>query len=76
MINQFLEDWKYIGIFGNANIAMKQDWIEILRTKVETVSGVFDSERSLCLKTDSLQIEILYSTVGFVHDLQTYVVGV
>jgi hypothetical protein len=54
MIKQFIDEWQYLGIFGNADIAMKQDWIKVLRDIESTAAGDYDAERSLCLKTDSL----------------------
>lgn len=61
MIKQFIDEFKYVGIFGNANIAKTQDWLKVITSEVNTVSGVYDSTRQSCLKKDSLQIEILYS---------------
>lgn len=76
LIKQFIDEFKYVGIFGNANIANKQDWIQVITSEVDTVSGVFDSTNDSCLKKDSLQIEVLHSQVGFKDDPQDYIVGV
>lgn len=76
MINQFLDEWKSIGVFGNAEIAMKQDWISVLLSPRPASKGTFVPSKNLCVKEDSLQIEILFSQVGYLDDPQDYIVGV
>lgn len=39
------------------------------------ISGSIDDTRKSCNKTSSLTVEILYSKLGVLDDLQNYVVG-
>lgn len=63
-----------MGIFGNADINLKYDWIKVLNEQAstgvggKTKGGTYDAARRICNKHDSLQVEILYSHVGYEDD--------
>lgn len=80
MLDQFSQ-WDYVGIFGNADINMKKDWREVLQGKVvaahaSSESDKYNADLKMCLKNNILQVEILYSTIGFEQNPQNYIVGV
>ena len=70
------EQWKQIGMFGNANISMQKDWRSVLATVVEEGGNTYDSERKMCKKLNVMEIEVLYSEIGFQANPQAYIVGV
>ena len=71
MINKF----KSVGIFGNSNVDNTRDWIDALIKDVDLIQGEIDETRQSCNKTSSLTVEIMYSKLGVLGDLQNYVVG-
>lgn len=59
------EQWNQIGIFGNANISMQKDWLSVLATIAEEGGNTYDNERKMCKKLNVMEIEVLYSEIGF-----------
>jgi hypothetical protein len=75
VISRLLNDYKYVGVFGNADPEYKGDWDQVITSAVDTVKGTFDAERQICTKNNNLQIEILVSQIGSFNNPQSYVVG-
>ena len=76
MVSQFIDGFASVGVFGNADISHTKDWLDVIISEVITLEGELDAERNSCIKKVSLQIEVLYSQVGFKDDPQDYIVGV
>lgn len=53
MAKQFIDEWKAIGIFGNANIANTKDWLSVI-SSVNTTTGVFNATTNSCSLFNSL----------------------
>ena len=75
---QFLDRFKYLGIFGNAQPGYGGDWVETVFSATEdlTEAGDYDVAKKTCKNfAASLEVEILTSQVGFKDQLQDYIVG-
>lgn len=40
IFNQFIENFKYLGIFGNANVDYTQDWTQVLFGNLEGLMNI------------------------------------
>lgn len=69
IFNQFVANFKYLGIFGNANVDYTQDWTSVLYDNMDQLTqpntGTFDSDTNTCTTVTSLEVEIITSKVGF-----------
>lgn len=80
IFDQFMSNFHYLGIFGNANPEYKQDWVKVVFSDAEkeklSEKGVYDEFTETCTKiTSSLEVEILTSKLGYQDHLQDYIVG-
>ena len=75
LIGDLTSNFKAVGIFGNSNVDNNQDWVDAIVKDIDLISGTIDDARQSCYKTSSLTVEILFSKVGVLDDLQNYVVG-
>ena len=69
IFDQFLNDFQYLGIFGNAATNHGQDWTKTLgledAAKKVTEPGSFNDFKKSCKNfASSLEVEILTSQVG------------
>ena len=78
IFDQFLSRFLYLAIFGNPNINYEGDWIatilEDAKTKLQE-AGTKDDARQSCTLYAALEIEVLTSQVGYLDNLQNYIVG-
>lgn len=74
IFDQFVTNFKYISIFGNPDPNYDQDWRTVIFEDLDQ-TGTFNSEKKTCSVYNSLDIEVLTSQVGFMDNLQNYVVG-
>ena len=67
-----------MAIFGNPNLNYEGDWIASIvddaKTKLQE-AGTKDDARQSCSLYAALEVEVLTSQVGYLDNLQNYVVG-
>ena len=74
IFDQFVTNFKYISIFGNPDPDYDQDWRTVIFEDLD-LTGTYDATKKACSVHNSLDIEVLTSQVGFMNNLQNYVVG-
>jgi hypothetical protein len=62
------ESWEYVGVFGNADVTKKQDWVPVIKDDFTTMVGIYDPIRQSCFKETTVIVEILYSEAGYADD--------
>ena len=75
---QFLERFKFVAIFGNPSVDYTEDWVETISADAAAAvskPGVYDESRQSCTLTTALEVEIMTSQVGYIDNMQKYVVG-
>ena len=80
IFDQFLSNFKDLGIFGNAQTDHERDWVQTLGLEYAignlTEAGNYNEHKKSCQKfSSSLNVEILTSQVGFEDQFQDYIVG-
>jgi len=78
IFSQFINDFEYLGIYGNAQTKHSEDWLGTIFVDEEKLSeaGEYDSFKKSCKNfASSFEIEILTSKVGLIDQLQDYIVG-
>ena len=75
---QFLDRFKFISIFGNPNLNLKDDWLGTIFDDAASIlktAGTANDSNQSCEMATALDIEIMTSKVGYVGHTQNYVVG-
>lgn len=70
-----------LGIFGSAQINFQSDWIQILNENTDQVTNsastgmIWDSNSLTCTHVAGIELQIIYSQLGFLEKPQTYIVA-
>mmetsp|Transcript_18253 Transcript_18253/g.13263 ORF Transcript_18253/g.13263 Transcript_18253/m.13263 type:complete len:177 (-) Transcript_18253:24-554(-) len=81
IFNQLINNFNYVGIFGNADPDMAGDWVEVLR---ENLHGItipssayeWDQDTKTCTNMVGIQVRVLASQLGYVQNPQNYIIQV
>jgi hypothetical protein len=71
----FIKDINKIGMFGNSSANNIYDWIDIVKTNIETINTQGDIEGSCSKLLTSFNLQFLYSPFGSVANPQLAIVG-
>jgi hypothetical protein len=78
IFKQLYDRFKYVSVFGNANIQNEQDWVKVIYESGSQPAkfGTWDAATKTCTGLVGLNIRFLTSKLGFESSLQKYIVGV
>jgi len=71
IFSQLLNNFTYVGVFGNADPNMNGDWVEVLRENLHGItipaSGYeWDNITNTCTNMVGIQVRVLASEVGYI----------
>ena len=77
IFNQFEERFKWVAAFGNPNVNFVDDWRATIfdETSDTSKAGTVDTDRQSCRLVSAYEIEILTSQLGYLDNVQSYIVG-
>lgn len=72
IFTQFFSNLQYIGILGNANLNYQDDWLQPLNENTDGLLNantdfVWDDETKTCTHIAGLELQIMYSKLGYVE---------
>ena len=70
-----LNDFAYVGKFGNANVNYIQDWVTVESVDLTYSNNTVNDTLQFCSLVTDVEVQILYSKVGFPDNQHSYIVA-
>jgi hypothetical protein len=81
MFTQIMNRFQQIGQWGSSQLNFENDWVTPLSENVDqfsstpTTNGVWTADTNTCTHVADLELQILYSKIGFFDRPQKYIVA-
>ena len=73
-----MDRFKFLAQFGNPSVDNTEDWIPTIAAEAAAAvrtAGEVDAVRNSCTLVTALEVEIMTSQMGYIDNLQKYIVG-